>query len=148
MDNNTIPPLEPDRHLPEVLPEIPERMEPLEDLPVIEDLSFEPETPPTAAEQTPEELPFSDPLPEDITFPEEILPLEEPPVLLEEQFSVTEEEVLPESEIPADPSESDIVPPVFQDTPEEMLSFPETGLFAETVVSSEPDFPEVTLPEP
>ena len=148
MDNNTIPPLEPDRHLPEVLPEIPERMEPLEDLPVIEDLSFEPETPPPAAEQMPVELPFSDPLPEDITFPEEILPLEEPPVLLEEQFPATEEEVFPESEIPADPSESDIVPPVFQDTSKEMQSFPETGLFAETVVSSEPDFPEVTLPEP
>ena len=94
MDNNTIPPLEPDRHLPEVFPEIPERMEPLEDLPVIEDLSFEPETPPPAAEQMPEELPFSDPLPEDISFPKEILPLKEPPVLLEEQFSVTEEEVL------------------------------------------------------
>ena len=100
MDNNTIPPLEPDRHLPEVLPEIPERMEPLEDLPVIEDLSFEPETPPPAAEQMPVELPFSDPLPEDITFPVEILPLVEPPVLLEEQFPATEEEVLPESEIP------------------------------------------------
>ena len=43
MTSNQFPPLEPEKELPEVFPEIPEQMEPLEDLPVVEELSFEQE---------------------------------------------------------------------------------------------------------
>ena len=46
MDNNKFPPLEPENHEPEVIPIIPERMEPLEDHPVIEELSFDQDTQP------------------------------------------------------------------------------------------------------
>ena len=45
MNNNQFPPLEPEKDLPEILPDIPERMEPLEELPVIEELTFTQEEP-------------------------------------------------------------------------------------------------------
>ena len=45
MDNKHFPPLEPESSMPEHLPEIPERMEPLEDRPVIEELDFSQEIP-------------------------------------------------------------------------------------------------------
>ena len=45
MDNHHFPPLEPDEAFPESLPDIPQQMEPLEDLPVIEELVFEEQAP-------------------------------------------------------------------------------------------------------
>ncbi len=50
MDNNNFPPLEPENSLPENLPEIPEQMAPLEDAPVIEELTFETAIPPLEPE--------------------------------------------------------------------------------------------------
>ena len=41
MENNNFPPLEPEEALPKELPVLPEQMEPLEDLPVIQELLFE-----------------------------------------------------------------------------------------------------------
>ena len=49
MDNHHFPPLEPDEAFPESLPEIPQQMEPLEEMPVIEELVFK-ETPPATTE--------------------------------------------------------------------------------------------------
>ena len=55
MENKEFPPLDPENALPEVFPEIPEQMELLEETPVIEDLTFEQDSP--AAEP-------EDPIPE------------------------------------------------------------------------------------
>ena len=41
MENNNFPPLEPESDLSEQHPDIPEQMEPLEDLPIIQELTFE-----------------------------------------------------------------------------------------------------------
>ena len=43
MENKKIPPLEPEDSLPEFLPELPQQMEPLDDSPVIRELTFEPD---------------------------------------------------------------------------------------------------------
>ena len=64
MDNKNFPPLEPDRSLPDALPEIPERMEPLKEHPVIEELSFEQDAPATEAEAIKQEAVSPD-LPEE-----------------------------------------------------------------------------------
>ena len=64
MDKNTFPPLEPDSSLPDIFPEIPEQMEPLEDRPVIEELSFEEDSPIPAVPA------FPDPVPPYETAPE------------------------------------------------------------------------------
>ena len=56
MDKHHFPPLEPENSMPEHLPEIPEQMAPLEDLPVIQELTFEPVIPPPEPEVS-EELP-------------------------------------------------------------------------------------------
>ena len=53
MDNKNFPPLEPENSMPELFPDIPEQMEPLEDRPVIEELSFDTDAP--AAQDVPEE---------------------------------------------------------------------------------------------
>ena len=66
MKNNQFPPLEPENSLPEVFPEIPERMEPLEEMPVIEELSFSQEV---SVEET-AELPL-EPVITDIPVAEE-----------------------------------------------------------------------------
>ena len=111
MDNNNFPPLEPENSLPEHFPEIPERMEPLKEEPLIEELTFEPlpptQEPVSAEESLPEELPVfqeepvpeephifeAAPVPEEIFAPEEeSVPLE--PVPLEEPFSKPSQELM------------------------------------------------------
>lgn len=95
MDKNTFPPLEPENSLPETFPEIPERMEPLEDLPVIEELSFAQEDPETVPEAAVPEAASQEPVIDEIAFQEEI-PAEEESIL-EEIPEVMEHEI-PEEE--------------------------------------------------
>ena len=122
MDNQHFPPLEPENALPEHLPEIPERMEPLKEEPIIEELTFEPAPVPQEV-PIPEEAPAfeEEPLPEEPpVFEEEPLP-EEPPVFEEEPLPVeppvSEEEPLPE-EIPEPAPE--------EPSPELLMAIPET----------------------
>jgi hypothetical protein len=98
MTNNEFPPLEPEKDLTEVFPEIPEQMEPLEDLPVVEDLPFEQEI----AEQEVLEEPIIDEIP--------VIP-ETDPV---EELSVLEETVQPEE--PEIPEISSVSAPTSVDT--------------------------------
>ena len=113
MDNQNIPPLEPENSLPEHLPEIPERMEPLKEeppveaLPVIEELTFEPAA-----------IPEAEPIPEMEPTEEEIPVFEEEPVA--EEIPIFEEEpVMEESPLPTEP--------VLQETPQAILmDIPET----------------------
>ena len=116
MNNNHFPPLEPENSLPEVLPEIPERMEPLEEFPVIQELSFiqepqEPEASVEEPEQTPEILEI--PVVEEI-IPEPEVPVAEPvsvqaPCTLED-FAEPMPSMDPES-VPSEASEDEISPP-------------------------------------
>ena len=73
MDNNKYPTLEPENHQPEDFPVIPEQMEPLEDVPVIEELTFSQE--PQKSEDVSVVIPDAE-IPEEpciaeIPFPEE-----------------------------------------------------------------------------
>ena len=73
MDNKNFPPLEPENSMPELLPDIPKQMDPLEDRPVIEELIFDSET--TAVPEAPEEaetpeLPLEDIVPNEAAVPE------------------------------------------------------------------------------
>lgn len=85
MDNNNFPPLEPENSLPENLPVIPERMEPLEDVPVIEELTFE-----TLAPSAQPAAPEADLIPEEAAVPEEVPVAEEMPASEEESVSAEE----------------------------------------------------------
>ena len=77
MEELKFQPLEPDRTLPESLPEIPEQMEPLEEQPVIQELTFE-EIPVAAEEAVIAEPPEAEPVPDAVTASEEITFQEEP----------------------------------------------------------------------
>ena len=94
MENQNFPPLEPENSLPEHFPEIPERMEPLKEEPVIEELTFEPLTP--SPEPVPEDIPVFEETPafEDEPLPEEF-PVSETGTLLPEQ-QLPETEPAPE----------------------------------------------------
>ena len=78
MENKKIPPLEPEDSLPEFLPELPQQMEPLDDSPVIRELTFEPEDPLSRKEEAPsdawEEPVPAEPLPEEPSVPQELFP--------------------------------------------------------------------------
>ena len=114
MDNKYFPTLEPENNLPENIPDIPERMEPLEDLPVIEELTFGQDMPVTfwtePAENTPVQPEPVTPETADmaVTFPEkaDYYPEEEdvtvPPVPTEIPA------VAPETE--DDPADTDEIP--------------------------------------
>ena len=171
MSNNNFPPLEPENALPEVLPEIPEQMEPLEDQPVIEELTFDqddslPEAPEEVTEEVPEETPalpeaaaeesvieelsFPEvPLPEKVTsLPEETLPQEEPADFEAETTMVAEEVPLP-----PEPSEDPIIPvaPILPETPTDdwdtiMQGLPE--LCTEKNSSELPETAAVSTPAP
>ena len=121
MDKPNFPPLEPENSLPEFVPEIPERMEPLEDRPVIEELTFEQASPEPA--DMPEEPPAAD------------LPAEEP--LMEEVIFQREDP--PEEEI-AQPQETEA--PAQTESPA-AVSFGET--FSETM--TQPELPAEELPD-
>ena len=100
MDNKHFPPLESENTLPEVLPDIPQRMEPLEELPFIEELSFEEEPSEPELQRAPEESPLSEIPPEEPVIDE--LSFREEPLQMEESVSVEEplpiEEPLPVAE--------------------------------------------------
>ena len=100
MENNNFPPLEPENSQPENLPQIPERMAPLEEAPVIEELTFETAFPPL------------EPLPvESQTVPEEeaALPVEE--------VQIPAEEETPPAQLPQEPllSVPEIQPEILPD---------------------------------
>ena len=115
MDKNFFPPLEPDKGLPDVISDIPEKMEPLEDLPLIRELSFEQEpqeeecvpdesslpeepTEPLNTEPVIDEIPFEDKIvPESVEIIPEETGLQEAAVLPEETVS-EQDSVIPESE--------------------------------------------------
>ena len=131
MDNHNFPPLEPENSLPEHLPEIPERMEPLkeeppaEELPIIEELTFEPAVIP-AAEPIPAEEPIAEEVPafEENPISEEAPAFEEPRNTVE--AAVFEEEPIA---VEAPDFEESLLPeePVLQDTPQVVLmDIPET----------------------
>ena len=102
MKNNQFPPLEPENSLPEVFPDIPERMEPLEEMPVIEELSFTQEVLPEEPANLSEK-----PVIADIPVMEEVYP-EEIPVAEEASDVISEAPENPQqADIPEEPSEPD-----------------------------------------
>ena len=121
MDNKNIPPLEPENSLPELLPDIPEQMEPLEDRPVIEELTFDSEAP--AAVELPDipeipELTMEEVVPQESVEPD-IPEMNEEPSL--QDVPEHSEEVLPETPVSALPEIStveDILPELLEEIPE------------------------------
>lgn len=75
MENNNFPPLEPENDLPEVFSDIPARMEPLEDLPVIEELTFRQES----AGECIQEPPVSDTAKDKVSLSDTQLPQDAAP---------------------------------------------------------------------
>ena len=104
MENKEFPPLDPENALPEVFPEIPERMEPLEEAPVIEDLTF--------GQEPPAEI-LDEPIPEAASSE-----------LPDDQPSLNENESEPEAA--GSFAEQDIVPSAEPVTAAEEDSFAET----------------------
>ena len=100
MDNKHLPPLEPENSLPEFLPEIPERMEPLEDIPVIEELSCDQDVPveELQKQELPSETPEDEPVIQEIPIQHDTVP-EEEDAFWEETVAPVEIEALEESAI-------------------------------------------------
>ena len=141
MDKNHFPPLEPENSLPENFPEIPERMEPLEDRPVIEELSFQQEMPEIPEEPAASEIPEEAPVIAELPFQE--MPAPEENTVCEEEISCqqTEEAVqdthalpLAEPEIPA------------EDNAAEQSSLPEYGTEVWTFEEPADAMPEMEAP--
>jgi len=75
MNNKNFPPLEPEKPLPESLADIPERMQPLEDLPVIEEVTFHQEPLILEAKEEPiPDTPAEEPDPETTVVEEPVFP--------------------------------------------------------------------------
>jgi len=75
MNNKNFPPLEPEKPLPESLADIPERMQPLEDLPVIEEVTFHQEPLILEAKEEPiPDTPAEEPAPETTVVEEPVFP--------------------------------------------------------------------------
>ena len=116
MKNNQFPPLEPENGLPEVFQDIPERMEPLEDAPVIEELSFDQESEPLSENQIPEEIQEETPDILEIPMTEETVPVEEIPAEIPAEEAFVPEEILPAAQpvempqIPAETPEEETIP--------------------------------------
>ena len=132
MDNNKFPLLEPENHQPEVIPIIPERMEPLDDHPVIEELSFDQDTQP---EKMPEDAnPASEPLQEEpviaeITFREERIPEEPVLPVTEEPFQIPPADSsseLPQTQPEPAEAEPETVMPEITEPEEDFSAFLET----------------------
>ena len=145
MDNNKFPPLEPENHELEVIPIIPERMEPLEEHPVIEELSFDQDTQPEKMpedEITSSESLLEEPVIEEIPSSEI---LAEEPVIDEITFReewIPKEPVSPVAEEPLRISPADISNEVSQTQPEPAEKEPET------VTAEIPEqVPEISEPE-
>ncbi len=140
MNNNNFPPLEPERSLPEVLPEIPDRMEPLEDCPVIEELSFEQDA---LQQEAPEDSPSAPLLPEEPVIDEILFSADSLP---EEITDTAEEPAIPEdTERHAEASASiEAVVPMTAPELDMEDSLPEKMAELETAPEIEPDL--FTLP--
>ena len=143
MNNNQFPPLEPEKDLPEILPDIPERMEPLEELPVIEELTFTQEEPAEESAAIPEEPVIEEiPVAEECDSEEGSIVSEEPPVVLEVS-SEQEEPLIPEKT--AEPLLSEAAPEIEEtaaDIGDDWLD--EEEFPVETILPE----PEVTAPAP
>ena len=95
MNKNNFPPLEPENSLPDDLPEIPEQMESLDDMPAIRELSFEEAAPSDISEAEPEALPSEEaeavppeePVPPAESFSDDVLtlPAEHPEIQADER---------------------------------------------------------------
>ena len=143
MDNNNFPPLEPDNSMPELFPEVPERMEPLEDFPEIQELAFEEEPPvtepePVSDEPALSEMPAEEPVIEEMTFQEEpiyvepgafseeMIPqevTETPEEVLAEECIVTPLETL-EPQVEEAPVETSLPEEVLLEVPEDLMEPP------------------------
>ncbi len=88
MDKPNFPPLEPENSVPENFPEIPEQMAPLEDMPAIEELTFETVIPPFVVDADGQELPEE-------PAPQEDSPSPEP---VSEVLTDTEEDIVSEAD--------------------------------------------------
>ena len=149
MDNKHFPPLEPERSLPEALTDIPERMEPLDDRPVIEELTFEQESPVAKEEQANEEPAVTEYIPEESICEEPVIDefvfeeaaTEEPDVseipfaetLSQETSSANEESVPPLAQPEA---ESDFL------AQELMVSYEEEPKYVEADSAPEEEIPD------
>ena len=143
MNNNQFPPLEPEKDLPEILPDIPERMEPLEELPVIEELTFTQEEPAEESAAIPEEPVIEEiPVAEECDSEEGSIVPEEPPVVLDVS-SEQENPLIPEET--AEPLLSEAAPEIEEtaaDIGDDWLD--EEEFPVETILPE----PEVTAPAP
>ena len=144
MDNQNFPPLEPENSLPEHLPEIPERMEPLmeespvEELPVIEELTFEP-----AVISREDILPEEEPVAEVLPASEEKTAAEEMPV--PEYTPAVAESPLPDESVLQETSQE-----MLMDIPEthpEILPDDQAMDFHGLTEHGEEPVPEEVLPE-
>ena len=120
MDNKNFPPLEPEHSMPEFLPDIPEQMEPLEDRPVIEELTFDAEVP--ASSEIPDEpqileLPMEESGSGDMSETEITHIADPAPVIIEsEPVEIPDAEPLP---TPAEfVTVEDILPELLEEIPE------------------------------
>ena len=120
MDNKNFPPLEPEHSMPEFLPDIPEQMEPLEDRPVIEELTFDAEVP--ASSEIPDEpqileLPMEESGSGDMSETEITHIADPAPVIIEsEPVEIPDAEPLP---APAEfVTVEDILPELLEEIPE------------------------------
>ena len=143
MNNNQFPPLEPEKDLPEILPDIPERMEPLEELPVIEELTFTQEEPAEESAAIPEEPVIEEiPVAEECDSEEGSIVPEEPPVVLDVS-SEQENPLIPEET--AEPLLSEAAPEIEEtaaDIGDDWLD--EEEFPVETILPE----PEVSAPAP
>ena len=151
MDNNNFPPLEPDNSMPELFPEVPERMEPLEDLPEIQELAFEEEPPVTelvSDEPALSEMPAEEPVIEEMTFQEEpiyVEPAASSEEMIPQEVTETPEEV-PAEECIVTPLET--LEPQAEEIPMEPILLEEVLLEAPVDLTEPPvDPPSVPLEE-
>jgi len=145
MDYNNFPPLEPENSLPENLPEIPERMEPLEDVPVIEELTFQ-TTDPLPEPLTPDDEPVS----ETESFPKDTPVWEEEP--LSEEIPLPAEESAPtETMLTADEPQEILltIPELHPEIQPDDLAMDHHGLLehGEEALPTAADMPENPEPE-
>lgn len=143
MDNTNFPPLEPENSQPEHLPEIPEQMAPLEEDPVIRELSFEPALPAMEPELPAEEPELPAEEPEALSSVEETIPETDPGAAEDIPVPAAEEETL----FPALPEEPpEILPDDLAMDSHNLAEHPDDTVSPEVPVPEEP-VPEAAAPE-
>lgn len=157
MDNNKIPPLEPENSMPEFLPDIPEEMEPLEDRPAIQELSFDDS--PTLPDQPEKEAADLPEVPELLPAAEEVN--SEDNTFLQEPAHIPAD---PEEEVPCNPEQPEplneagflTVPEIHPEIQPDDHAMDSHGLLEhgqeeppiDMSILSHPDFPETSEPVP